>query len=128
MEIIAKAPLGFNADTRLGPSRTFKVIGEWLMNGEDVPIAHWVDHQWAVGTSQFTTLQLDDFVVVKFLGSHEIPAIGPFKHVRMSDGSLWGEQVLLARFVAETSRWITVTKVECPGFQFERYVGSAGGD
>lgn len=126
MYIIAKLPLGLDPETKLGPSISFRVIGASLLRADDIVIAHWLEHQWAVGPKRFTVLEIQEPARVMFLGPPTpIPWIGPFKHIRMADGSLRADNVVLARFHAATGLWTTATNVNCSGFALEPYVQDA---
>lgn len=128
MKIIAHAPLGMEPDISLGPSAIFMVLGASLFIGlDETPTAQWISHQWAVRGKLYTTLEVSEPVTVTFVGGPvDIPSIGPFKAIRLSDGSLIGDDVILARFNAASSHWSTNIKVDCAGFQLEPYAPTAG--
>jgi hypothetical protein len=122
LRIRAETPLDLAPPTYLGPSRAFKVLASVLLVGPDeAEAARWVDHQWAINGKRFTRLLVDERATITFLGvSTAIPPIGPFQEIRMADGSVFGDEVLLARF-DERDTWITTTNLKCLGFTLNSY-------
>lgn len=92
----------------LGPAHRFRVAGNFIRDADSGGIlARYHNHFWEVNGEHFTGYECPAQVSMRFEdvegGSTE--AYGPFDKLVAADGSIYGADKLVAKFVDQTLLW-----------------------
>lgn len=99
---------GMGPQVTVGPARSFRVGGNMLHRDEEpAPVARYQNHSWAVGGRHHTRYVSEGPARVRFENLHRVPSetYGPYREFSASDGVLYVDGELFAKFVEETQLW-----------------------
>jgi hypothetical protein len=92
----------------LGPAPWFRIAGNFIRQGPDGAIVGtYRRHQWEVQSGYFTRFDGKERAVVHFEDAAGGPSedFGPFPRFHTSDGVLYADGKLFAKFVEESQLW-----------------------
>ena len=91
----------------------FRVAGNFLGQRTDNPgtdnrvLGEYRQHQWRVDDGHFSQYRCLDPCWIYFTDIERTPSsvFGPFQALRVSDGTMYADEVLFAKFIDETVLW-----------------------
>jgi hypothetical protein len=109
------SPVFVGSHLTLGPAPWFRLVGNVLYEGaRDDPIGALENHQWSVQGRRFTVMQADANSTLHFesaIGQASVPE-GPFEELYLVDGSIYGDQRLVAQFDEHNATWRSARTLE----------------
>jgi hypothetical protein len=94
--------------TTIGPARHFRVAGNFIRDADSGEIlARYHNHYWEADGGHYTGYDCPDRVVIRFEDAEggSTDAYGPFDGLHVADGSVYGANKLVAKFVDQTLLW-----------------------
>jgi hypothetical protein len=92
----------------LGPARRFRVAGNFIRDADTGNIlARYHNHFWDVNGQHYTGYECKDAATLRFADAEggSSDAYGPFPGLYVADGSVYGNDKLVAKFVDQTLLW-----------------------
>lgn len=112
------SPILLGSRVTLGPAPWFHFDGNVIRQGPlESPVAELRNHQWNAKGRHFVQLHADGHPRVRFGGEREGGGVeyGPFEEVHWSDGAMYADGRLLAKFDDASRQWIcTATRQVFP--------------
>lgn len=107
LQLKFESPMGGSPVT-VGPAPYFRVGGNMMHLGSDRrPVAEYKNHSWEIEGKHHTRYVADGRAVIYFenlMGDATEP-FGPFTECSASDGVVYADGQLFAKFVEETQLW-----------------------
>jgi hypothetical protein len=113
------SPILLGSRVTLGPAPWFRFEGSVIREGPlQSPVAELRNHQWNAKGRHFIQLWADgDHPRVRFAAEGDGTSVeyGPFDEVHWTDGAMYADGLLLARFDDATQQWVcTATRQVFP--------------
>jgi len=110
------SPILLGSRVTLGPAPWFRFDGKVIREGPlQSPVAELHNHQWNAKGRHFVQLRADGaHPRVRFDAEGERPSVeyGPFEELHWTDGAMYADGDLLAKFDDVTQQWICMATKE----------------
>ena len=106
---LSLSPILLGSNVTLGPAPWFRFERNVIRQGPlQSAVAELRNHQWSANGRHFVQLRADGKPRVRFGadGEHSGAEYGPFEDLHWTDGAMYADGRLLARFDDATQQWI----------------------
>jgi hypothetical protein len=92
----------------VGPAPAFRVSGNFIRTYPVAQVvAEYIRHEWHVRGERFSRYHCHAPLQISFMDALDTraPTLGPFQHVSATDGTMYADGELFAKFIEETLLW-----------------------